>query len=107
MKRFLYPLIALLLTCGVISYAQVPGVNSTINPVFTMAYDNGSNKPAYTVSELITPATTSRQVLQINGSATKLVRVRRVILEGTSVTGVTEPVYFNKVSSALPGAAVV
>ncbi len=64
--------------------AQVPGVNSTLNTVFTLAYDNSTMKQTYSAAGVVTSTmTASGEVCAISGSATKNVRVRRVIIGGS------------------------
>ncbi len=69
-----------LLTGMLAAQAQVPGVNSTLNSVFTLAYDNSTMKQTYsaTVAGVVaTPA--PGDVCSLYGSATKNIRLRRVI----------------------------
>lgn len=94
---------------GTLSFAQFggPGVNSVFNGVWNFVWEPSTGKATYSATEQFVPAVTQRQFLQINGSATKTIRIRRVLLDGTAIVGVVEPVYFNKVSTAMQGAAVV
>ncbi len=95
---------AFLLTAGAIALAQVPGINSPFQMVYTYAFDNATNKATYSAQvNALALATSAETVFQINGSSTKLIRIRRVYLSGsTPVTALAEPVFFNKVSSAMP-----
>lgn len=104
---------AFVATLGSISLAQFggPGVNSTFNGVWNFVWEPSTGKATY--SATTTPfaaASTARTIFTINGSSTKIVRVRRVIISGTvPVTAIAEPLYINKVSSAAPstGTSVV
>jgi hypothetical protein len=110
MKRTLLLALAFVATLGSISLAQFggPGVNSTFPGVWNFVWEPGTGKATYSATEsAMVMATTQRQFLQINGSATKTIRIRRVLLEGTTAAGVIEPVFFNKISTAQQGAAVV
>ncbi len=109
-KRTLLLALAFVATLGSISLAQFggPGVNSTFSGVWNFVWEPSTGKATYSATEsAMVPATTQRVFLQLNGSATKTIRVRRVLLEGTTSAGVIEPVFFNKVSTAQQGAAVV
>jgi hypothetical protein len=104
---------AFVATLGSISLAQFggPGVNSTFNGVWNFVWEPSTGKATYSATTTPFAAVASaRTILTINGSATKTVRVRRVIISGTvPVTALTEPLYINKVSSATPstGTSVV
>ena len=104
MKRKILMGLAFLLTLGAIAVAQVPGVNSPFQMVYTYAYDNSTAKPTYSASTIPFAAASSAKVIfQINGSASKLVRVRRIIISGSvPTTALAEPLYLNKVSTAMP-----
>jgi len=83
--------------------AQVPGVNSTLNTVFTLAYDNSTSKPTYSSSLAFAPPTTAHDLCFLKGSSTKTIRVRRVILSGIANLAQTDPVSIKKLSSAPTG----
>lgn len=76
--------LALIASAALVVNAQVPGVNSTLNSVFTLAYDNSTMKPTYSASADITLAAMATDVCTLTGSATRNVRVRRVLLTGTA-----------------------
>lgn len=89
-----------LITALLAAQAQVPGVNSTLNTVFTYVYEASTNKPTYaaTVRSIPQLSTTGAavsaptdDVCTITGSATKTVRVRRVIVSGVTGTASTDP----------------
>lgn len=81
--------------------AQVPGVNSTLNSVFTLAYDNSTMKQTFSAQQTFTPAAAPTDVCSIQGSATKTIKVRRIIFAGTAGSAiVTEHVSIVKRSTA-------
>lgn len=92
------------LTAAVAAQAQVPGVNSTLNAVFTLAYDNSTMKQTYsaTIAGLAAP-NLGGDVCSLYGSATKNIRVRRVILAGFSGALQTDPISIVKRSSIAIG----
>lgn len=79
---------ASLLTGVLVAYAQIPGVNSTLNTVFTLAFDNATQKQTYSASWAFSPASSATDVLTIQGSATKKVNVRRIYVNGVATTSV-------------------
>ncbi len=85
---------AVLATVALAAQAQVPGVNSTLQTVFTLAYDNSTMKPTYSSTVDIVPASAfvggATDVCTIFGSATKNVRVRRIIISGVASVVQTE-----------------
>ena len=96
---------AALATAALAAQAQVPGVNSTLQTVFTLAYDNSTMKPTYSASRTgITPVASQTDMCTLTGSATRRVKVRRVIFTNVSVATVTEPIAIVKRSSANTGA---
>ena len=99
-KRTLLACVATaIITAALAAQAQVPGVNSTLNAVFNLVYDNSTMKPTYSSTMTATTATTPGDVCVLKGSATKTVKVRRVIISGKAATVVTEPVYVIKRST--------
>lgn len=105
-RTILAATVASLLTAIVVSQAQVPGVNSTLNSVFTLAYDNSTMKPTYSAS--ITgsaPVASATDVCSLSGSATKTVKVRRILFSSVPTTAVTEPVAVVKRSTAYTAGA--
>lgn len=82
---------------GLAAQAQVPGVNSTLNSVFTLAYDNSTMKPTYSSTcYILTIASTPTDICTLNGSASKTVKVRRVLFSALATTAVSEPVAIMK-----------
>lgn len=94
--------IASLLTAVVVSQAQVPGVNSTLNSVFTLAYDNSTMKPTYSASASFTTPTTNAggDTCSLYGSATKTIKVRRILVGGVGSALMTDPISVIKRSTA-------
>lgn len=94
LRTLLIAAAASLITGVLVSQAQVPGDNSILNSVFTLAYDNSTMKPTYSATTgSVTPASSATDVCLLYGSATKTVKVRRVIFTGlTTSTVATNPV---------------
>lgn len=90
-------------TLALAAQAQVPGVNSTIQSVFNLVYEGSTMKPTYSASFSFTPAAAASDICVLGGSATKQVRVRRVILTGVSSAVWTEPVALIRRSTAPSG----
>lgn len=81
--------------------AQVPGVNSTLNSVFTLAYDNSTMKPTYSASAGFYPTgTTATDVCSLSGSATKTIKVRRVLITAMATTAASDPIAVLRRSTA-------
>lgn len=96
--------IAALLTGAMVAQAQVPGVNSTLNSVFTLVYDQSTMKPTYSAtSGMFTVASAATDVCSVAGSATKTVKVRRVSISAVATAVVTEPVELIKRSAVVSG----
>lgn len=89
-----------ILIAALAAQAQVPGVNSTLASVFTLAYDNSTSKPTYSATGVVTPTGSPTDVCSITGSATKTIRVRRVIVSGTNSAAISEAVAIVKRSTA-------
>lgn len=83
-----------------VAQGQVPGINSTLNSVFTLVYDASTSKPTYSATGFLTPAGSPTDVCSITGSATKTVRVRRVIVSGANSAAISEAVSIIKRSTA-------
>lgn len=91
--RWLLASVAVVATAVLAVQAQVPGVNSTLNAVFTLAYDNSTMKPTYSTSVAgVQPAAAATDFCSLTGSATRTIKVRRVILAGTSTAVQSDPV---------------
>lgn len=80
--------------------AQVPGVNSTLQSVFTLAYEVSTMKPSYSSAIYNVPASSATDICTIHGSATKQIRVRRAFFSGVATTAITDPVALVKRSTA-------
>lgn len=85
---------AALASAALVAQAQVPGVNSTLQSVFTVVYEASTSKPTYSASVAgVTPASAAGDVCALRGSSTKTIRVRRIMFGGnTTATAQTEPV---------------
>lgn len=92
--------LAAVLVAGLAAQAQVPGVNSTLNSVFTLAYDNSTMKQTYSASVTFVPAAAATDVCTINGSATRNVRVRRLLFNMIATTIQSDPFAVIKRSTA-------
>lgn len=95
--------IAALVVAAIAANAQVPGVNSTLNSVFTLAYDNSTMKPTYASSSQITIATAPSDICTLTGSATKNVRIRRIFLAGEATNADNVRIAVAKRSTANSG----
>lgn len=106
LKRSILLALAFVATLGSVSFAQFggPGVNSQFNAVWNFVWEPSTSKPTYiAASQSFALASSAKVFFQINGSATKTVRIRRVILTGSvPATALAEPLFFNKVSTAMP-----
>lgn len=90
-RTLIASVLAALVTAVLVAQAQVPGVNSALNAVFTLAYDQSTMKPTYSATALITSQASSTDICSLSGSATRTVKVRRVIISGFSAVTVSEP----------------
>lgn len=100
MKRiFLLASAAVLATGLLAAQAQVPGINSTIQSVFTLVYEASTSKPTYSATSIVAPSGAAQDVCILTGSATKTIRVRRVIFNGYTSTAMTDPVSIVKRST--------
>lgn len=88
-----------------LALAQQPGVNSTLNSVFTIAYEKASTKPTYSasVAGLSSPAV-GTDVCVLYGSSSKLVRVRKVMVGLVGGALQTDPISVVKRSTVSGGA---
>lgn len=98
--------ITALLTAAAVSQAQVPGINSTLNSVFTLAYDNSTMKPTYSAFVAnIAAVSTQSDMCSLSGSSTKTIKVRRIFFGNTPTGAYTEPVTILKRSTAYTAGA--
>ena len=106
LRPVLLAVAASLLTGVLVSQAQVPGINSTLQSVFTLAYDQSTMKPTYSSTiNGVTPAASATDVCALSGSATKTIKVRRIIVNGfTNGVAVAEPVTILRRSTIYAGA---
>lgn len=101
LRPLILPVLAALLTGALIAQAQVPGVNSTLNSVFTLAYDNSTMKQTFSASlSGISPVASASDVCTLSGSATKTIKVRRITFTSLPTTIVSEPIQILKRSTA-------
>lgn len=97
--------IAALLTGVLVAQAQVPGVNSTLNSVFTLVYDQSTMKPTYSATATSVAAVASQtDMCSLQGSATKTIKVRRIAFGNVPTTAYSEVVAVVKRSTANSGA---
>lgn len=91
-------------TAALAAQAQVPGVNSTLNSVFTLAYDNSTMKPTYsaTIAGLAAP-NGGGDICSLYGSSTKTLKVRRVLVGGFGAALMTDPISVVKRSTVSSG----
>jgi hypothetical protein len=83
--------LASLVTAIAVANTALPGVNSTLNTMFTYAYEVSPDKPTYSAtSGAITLAANPTAVCALSGSATKLVRVRRLFWSASLTTAAVE-----------------
>lgn len=99
-KTLLISAISALIASVLVVGAQVPSINSTLNSVFTLTYDNSTMKPTYSATGTGPVATNSTDVCSLAGSASKTIKVRRIILSASATAVVTDPVAILKRSTA-------
>jgi len=93
LRTILLAALASLVTWVLVSQAQVPGVNSALNTVFTLAYDNSTMKPTYAASQGFSPgAFGATDFACLYGSATKTIKVRRIFFGAVGSALATDPV---------------
>ncbi len=106
-RTILLSALAALVTSALVVQAQVPGVNSTLNSVFTLAYDNSTMKPTYAASVTGATAVASQtDMCSMTGSATRTIKVRRIFFTNYPTTAYAEPVAVVKRSTATTGAGL-
>lgn len=95
---------AAVLAALIAANAQVPGVNSTLQSIFTLAYEVSTSKPTYSATQLMAMTSTAAgDVCALSGSATKTIRVRRVIVGGVTTVAESNPVAFVKRTGTYTG----
>lgn len=105
LRTILLSAVAAALAATLAANAQVPGVNSTLQSVFTLAYDNSTMKPTYSATVAgVTAVSSQTDMCSLNGSATKTIKVRRVFFHSLPTTTVTEPLTLLTRSTANTGA---
>lgn len=105
LRSYFLGAVALLGTSALAVNAQVPGVNSTLATVFTMAYDNSTMMPTYsaTIAGQTAVASATDQCT-LTGSASKTVKVRRIFFTNVPTVAASEPIAIIKRSTASTGA---
>lgn len=81
--------------------AQIPGVNSTLQSVFTIVYDASTSKPTYSATQTFVPPTSADTVCTLQGSATKTLRLRRIFIGGQTSTATLDPVAVTRRAAAI------
>lgn len=94
---------AAILAAGLAAQAQVPGVNSTLNTVFTLAYDNSTMKQTFSSTQRFVPAAAATDICTLVGSATKQIRLRRILFNMLASAIQSDPVAIVKRSTANSG----
>jgi hypothetical protein len=108
LRSYILAAIAVIATAALAVQAQVPGVNSTLNSVFTLVYDASTMKPTYSATSAFSPtATAATDVCILNGSATKTIKVRRIYFNALATTAVSDPIAIIKRSTANSGGTSV
>lgn len=107
LRSYLLASAALLGTSALAVNAQVPGVNSTLASVFTLVYDASTMMPSYAANVASQTAVASQtDQCTLVGSATKVIKVRRVWFSNVPTAAVSEPIALVRRSSASTGAGV-
>lgn len=104
LRTIFLSIVAVVATSLLAVNAQVPGVNSTLATVFTMAYDNSTMMPTYSATFAFTPAAAATDVCSLSGSASKTVKVRRILFSGVNSAVQSDPLVIVKRSTAYSGA---
>ena len=107
-RTVLFAALASLVTAAIVAQAQVPGVNSTLQSVFTLAYDQSTMKRTYSATMTFAPtAVSGTDICNLTGSAAATVKVRRILFTGQSTTAQTDPIAIIKRSTANSGGTSV
>lgn len=100
LKTLLASAAAALISGALVAQAQTPGVNSNWPIVWRYIYEASSLKPTYSATaNLTSTATAAQAVCALSGSASKTIRVRRVILSGAMTAIEAIPISINKHST--------
>lgn len=107
LRTFVLAGFAVIATALLAVQAQVPGVNSTLNAVFTLAYDNSTMKPTYSAtSPSLASPNNGGDVCSLYGSSTKVVKVRRAFVSAFASALQTDPISVIKRSTISNGGTV-
>lgn len=104
LRSLILPALAALLTASVVALGQSgPGVNNNFAVVWNMVWEASTVKPTYSATANIAPAASQTYACQLAGSATKTIRVRRVLLQGNAAAVQSEVIAIGKFSTAFTG----
>lgn len=103
LRHLIAPTIVSLLTAGAIALAQSPGVPSTFPVTWQLMWEASTLKPTYSATKNIGVAGSATNICQLRGSATRTVRLRRILLSGTAAAVQSELIGIQKYSTAFAG----
>jgi len=104
LKSLLLATAAGLISSVLVAQGQVPGVNSTLQSIFTLAYDNSTMMPTYSAAAgPFNMAASATDVCLMYGVAGKTIKIRRIAVGGISGAVISEPVSILKRSTAHSG----
>lgn len=107
LRSLILPALAALLTASVVALGQSgPGVNNNFAAVWNMVWEASTVKPTYSTTIQRAPALGQTNFCQLSGSATKTIRLRRVLLSGTGTVVQSEVIGIVKYSTAFTGGGV-
>lgn len=95
--------LAALLSAAIVANAQV---NSTLQSVITYSGDNSTFKPTFSASAYVLVAASPTDICTLTGSATRTIRIRRVILGGIATAVSSFPIALVKRSAANTGGSI-
>lgn len=105
LRTLLIASFAALISATLAVFAQQPGVNNNFPIFWEMTWEWATTKPTYSASQVgITAVASQTDQCTLNGSATKTIRIRKIIFSDVPTTAVTEPVAIVKRSTANTGA---
>ena len=96
----------LAIVTGAIAAQAQPGINNNYPAMWNMVWEASTLKKTYSATTaLAVPASSATDVCSLSGSATRVVRVRRIIFTSTPTTAVSEPIAILKRSTAYTAGA--
>lgn len=105
LRTLLIASFAALISASLAVFAQQPGVNNNFPIFWQMVWEASTTKPTYSATQAnITAVASQTDQCTLTGSATKTVRVRKIIFTNLPTTAVTEPIAIVKRSTANTGA---